>query len=168
MGHALLAVVLALAGVNELYHIDTALTERVQAQARSYGLEYRVVVAVAPAWRARGIVDTRTRVRDNIVAIIVSPILLEEMDREALEGMFAHELAHPQRACGLGQYATLADEIACEHPADVQAAKWVGRRAVLRGLCQLRAISWDWRYSTDATGTNERIKRLHERTDISE
>ncbi|MCC6934753.1 MAG: hypothetical protein IT406_03660 [Candidatus Yanofskybacteria bacterium] len=166
MGSALLMAMLALAEANEPYRIDPVLTERVQAQARSYGLEYRVVVAVVPSWKAQGKVQVETRFRGGIVAILVSPILYEEMDGGAFRAMFAHELAHTLRPCGLRPYTSIAEHNACEHAADAQAAAWVGKREVLRGLCQVRAIGWDWRYNTDATPMNERIRLLHNRTDI--
>jgi predicted Zn-dependent protease len=164
---SIVALVFAAAtGMNDPYPIDDALTARANAQAVSYGLQYRVIVAVPPSWRDRGIVNAKTHVRGNVLAITISPILLEEMDAEGLTGMFAHELAHPRSTCGLRNYRSWSEEVVCEHAADVQAARWVGKRAVLRGLCQVMASGWNWRYNTDVSPLIERIRLLHNRKDI--
>jgi hypothetical protein len=158
----LLAMGLAVA---DPFPVDMGLTRGLQEQTRNFGLEYEVVVVVPPSWGDRGVVNAETHVRGKYLAVAVSPILLEDMDRDGLYSMFAHELAHTLNHCG-PTYRDDKEKLACEHAADVQAARWVGRRSVLRGLCQLMESSFRWRYGTDVSPLMDRIRLLHQRKDI--
>lgn len=131
--------------------------------ARAAGLsDIIIVVTVPPRWYKRGIVDAQTNVRGQVVDITVSPILLEDMDADGIRGMLAHELAHTRLSCG-PHYRSEREHLACEIEADALAARWVGKRTVLRSLCQLIASGWAWRYNTNAMPMYERIRRLHDR-----
>ncbi len=167
MGLSLPIVLLATAtGVNDPYPVDFALAARAQRLANRVDINKYVVVSVPPLWRELGFVQAKTNIRGRIIAITVSPILLEDMDEDGEDAMFAHELAHTLRPCGYYPYATAEDELECEHAADAQSARWVGKRTALRGLCQLLASSWSRRYCTDCSMLIARIKLLHERRDI--
>jgi len=150
--------------------VDEELTAVARGIARDAGLPYEVTVHVPPLWEGRGIVNATTVLRGNRVFIRVSPILAREMDTAGIRAMLAHELAHPQNACGPDPvtlaYASRDTETACEHAADALSARWVGRTTALRGLLQLTAIGWDWRFTTDASHLVLRVRLLHERTDI--
>lgn len=150
--------------------VDPTLTEVAREIARSAGLPYEPTVHVPPLWEGRGIVNVTAGRRGNRIAIRVSPILAREMYGDGIRAMLAHELAHPQNVCKPDpetlKYPTYAEEIACEHAADALSARWVGRTAVLQGLLQLTDSSWDWRYTTDVSTLMERIRLMHDRTDI--
>lgn len=145
----------------------TALAGDIAARA---GLPYEPIVYSMPLWKSRGVVNTTAQRRGNRLTIRVSPILTEEMYDGGIRAMLAHELAHPQHACAPDpvtlEYASRGGEVACEHAADALSARWVGRKAALQGLLQLTAIGWDWRYTTDVSVLVERIRLLHDRTDI--
>lgn len=118
-------------------------------------------------WAAEGVVDVRSWFAAGHVTIMVSPLLLEGSDEDGLDALLAHELAHFGTTCGRGGMYRNDDELfACESAADTRAATWVGRRTVIRGLCQLMAISWYWKYTTDSTILYRRIRLLHDRKDI--
>ncbi len=146
--------------------VDDALTEVAAAMAREAGLPHKVVVLTPPSWQRRGIVNASTNiVRDTHIIIRVSPILVDELSAVELRGLLAHEVAHLRAGCG-PKFRTPAEALACEHKADALSARWVGRTTALRTLCHVMAISFDWRFKTDASDTIERIRLLHNRTDI--
>ncbi|HUO75435.1 MAG TPA: hypothetical protein VMU12_00750 [Candidatus Paceibacterota bacterium] len=147
------------------YPVDYGLIAQVMLQARAVGITANIIVRVPPSWQERGYVNAKTNVRDDVIVITVSPILLDDLDADAQNAMFAHELAHSQNECG-PFYANDAERDACEHAADALAATWVGRQSMIRSLCQLMASSWRWKYSADFAAMIGRIKYLHERTDI--
>jgi len=149
---------------------DAQLTVVARDIAAHAGLPYEPTVYRMPFWESRGIVNATAGRRGNRIAIRVSPILALEMYGDSIRAMLAHELAHPQNACmpdpATLQYRTREEEVACEHAADALSARWVGRTAALQGLIQLMYTGWDWRYTTDTSVLMERIRRLHDRTDI--
>lgn len=158
------AVLLVLALVTEP---DPALTERARVIASAAGLSHEVTVFVYEPWREARRVDARTRVLGNHVTVYISPILADEMDNDGMTGLLAHELAHVGTTCGRdGRYPDDDAAVACESRADARAAGWVGRTTAIRGLCQVMAIAWDWRYTTDGTVLTRRIRLLHDRRDI--
>jgi hypothetical protein len=150
--------------------VSEPLTAAAADIARRAGLPYRPTVYLMPFWESRGIVNATSGLAGDRIAIRVSPILADEMYGDGIRAMLAHELAHPRNACKPDpvtlEYATREEEIACEHAADALSARWVGRTAALQGLLQLTAIGWDWRFTTDTSVLTERIRLLHDRTDI--
>lgn len=146
---------------------DWELTQETIRLERQVGMDYYTQVVIVPEWGEQGIVQAKTFPRGEYIIIAVSPIILQDLDRDAQRGMLAHELAHLRRTCGLKEYASEREELVCEHAADAQAARWVGKRTVIRGLCQLIASSWVWRYRTDLSILITRIKMLHDRRDIT-
>jgi len=140
---------------------DQALTEVANEIAEEANLPYHAVVFIHEPWRAEGVVNAETNRKENLIVIAVSPLLAEDLDADAVRAMLAHEIAHYQNSCG-PKYASLAEAIACEKRADARSVTWVGKRAVLRGLCQLIASSWRWRYVTDVSDLIERIAYIHQ------
>lgn len=137
---------------------------------RQQHLPYRVQVVTPENWRTTYYVNATSYISDDLSEVIIGigPLLAEDLDAEGLRGLIAHELAHTKTLCGwtpLGEKPSAGDDaeyMACEHRTDVLAAQWVGYRAVFRSLCQTRASSWYWRYVTDASELNERIRLLHQ------
>lgn len=130
------------------------------------GLPYAAVVLIPEKWRDDGVVTAATYVRGNGIEILVSPLMIEDMDAEGLRAVLAHELAHTQIPCNPDPLSNEAESVACEHRVDALSAKWVGKKASLRALCQVMASVWYWRYMTDVWPLIERIRLLHNRTDV--
>jgi hypothetical protein len=140
---------------------DPALSENANEIAQQAGLRYRAVVFVFEPWRDQGVVNAWSWRREGILVIGVSPILVDDLDADGMRAMLAHELAHTQLSCG-PKYRSFAEALACEQRADTLSMRWVGKRTVLRGLCQLIASTWSWRYATDVSDVIARIKHMHE------
>ena len=152
---------------------DVALTARARAIAERAGLPVTgIAVYVWDPWRGEYRVDAQTWVAAGYVSIFISPLILDDADKDGVDGLLAHELAHFGTKCGRGRadgkdrYRNDDELVACESKADARAASWVGRRTVIRGLCQLMAISWYWKFTTDGTVLTRRIRLLHDRKDI--
>lgn len=156
----MLALLLALALSPALTPQEQQLSAVAQDIARDAGLDLTVIVTVPEQWRDRGVASASTYQTKDIVAILVSPILVDEMDAEGMRGLLGHELGHTQNHCG-PEYASESEKLACEHQADDWSAQHVGYRAAVRGLCQLMYIAFEWRYTTDASPLIDRVKLLH-------
>lgn len=160
--------VIALAASLSHTTVEAQLTAVAQEMAVQAGLPHRITVRVPSEWQAGGVVNAKIYPDGTRATIYISPILVDEMDSLSIRAVLAHELGHTQSTCGLGipRYATEAGYLACEGKADAFAARLVGRRAVLKSLCEFTYIAFDWRYTTDASSLFARIRKLHYRTDI--
>jgi len=146
--------------LEDVFLLDEQLTKRAAEIAVDAGLLQRISVYTIPAWRDLAVVNIESFKSDERVQIFVSPLLLEYSDAQGRDGMLAHEIAHMVESCGPNP-ETRAAEDACEQQVDLRSARYVGKHAAIRGLCQLMASAWYWRYTTDASHIIERIKRLH-------
>ncbi|HXK36625.1 MAG TPA: M48 family metalloprotease [Candidatus Paceibacterota bacterium] len=140
---------------------DQGLTETANEIIRHAGLRYAAVVFVFEPWREQGIVNAWSWRRQDTLIIGVSPILVDDLETDGIRAMLAHEVAHWQLTCG-PKYRSFAEALDCEQRADALSIRWVGKRTVLRGLCQLIASTWSWRYATDVSDLIIRIKNVHE------
>lgn len=146
--------------LEQVFIRDATLMRRAKEIADVAGIEREVVVYTIPAWRDLRVVNIETHLSDERIIIMASPLLLEDSDEQGRDGMLAHELAHALEPCG-PDFRSRSSEDACEQAVDLRAAAWVGKQASIRGLCQLMASAWYWRYTTDVSHVVERIKRLH-------
>lgn len=158
---ALLVAVLLTDGPPPISSSDQELTLMAADIVQIQRLPYTVTVEIREEWRQQYIVDAYLWVyKANHLRILMSPLLVEGLDRDGKRALLAHELAHTQFDCGLDEQ-TWKDKLACEIRTDRQAVRWVGRRTMLKGLCQLIAVSWYWKYRTDVADLIERIKKIH-------
>ena len=145
--------------LEDVFIRDDVLTSMARTIAKDARLAYVPTVYTVPAWRDLYVVTAESFAAYRTMDIFVSPLLLEYQDTMGRRGMLAHELAHPRTVCSGGDGHESMD--ACERDVDLLAATWVGKEASIRGLCQLMAGAWHWRYTTDASSIIERIKNLH-------
>ncbi len=142
------------------------LTVVAQEIADTQGLPYQVTVFIPEEWQAHRVVNAKIYFGNNgYAAILISPLLVDGMDAQAIRAVLAHELGHTQIKCG-PRYTSDNERLECESRADAFSARVVGRRNAIRALCQMVAIGWDERIITDATDVYARIRKLHYLNDV--